>query len=72
MAFLFLLYNIINKNILTNLNYVDWLRNLQIKFVPEKNSNILDIFDPRSISNNKKTKDVYLDIIYLFCDKFRY
>ena len=53
-------------------NYVDWLRDLQIRFVPEKNSNVLDIPDLGSVSKNKKAKDVHLDIIYLFYNKFRY
>ena len=33
---------------------MDWLRNLQIKFISEKNSDILDIFDPSLVSNNEK------------------
>ena len=45
-------------------NYVDWLRNLQIRFALEKNLDVLDISDLGSISNNEKVKDVYLDIIY--------
>ena len=44
-------------------NYVNWLRNLQIRFVSEKNSDVLDILDPRLISNNKKAKDVRMAII---------
>ena len=33
---------------------MDWLRNLQIRFISEKNSDILDISDPRLVSNNEK------------------
>ena len=57
-------------NMLTDPNYEDWLRNLQIRFVPKKNSYVLDIPDPGSISNNKKAKDVHLDIICSFYGKF--
>ena len=49
---------------------MDWLRNLQIRFVSEKNSDILDISDLGMVSNNEKIKDVYMDISYLFCGKF--
>ena len=33
---------------------MDWLRNLQIRFILKKNSNVLDISDPRLVSNNEK------------------
>ena len=69
-ASLFLLHEIMNKNILIDPNYMDWLRNLQIRFISEKNSDVLDILDLRLISNNEKAKDVSMDIIYLFCGKF--
>ena len=72
MASLFLLHNIIDKNILIDLNYVDWLRNLQIRFISEKNSDVLKISDLELISYNEKAKDVHKDIICLFYDKFRY
>ena len=70
MASLFSLHNTIDKNILTDPNYVDGLRNLQARFISEKNSNVLDISDLGMVSNNEKTKDVYMDISYLFCGKF--
>ena len=70
MAFLFSLYNTIDKNMLNDFNYVDWLRNLQIRFVLEKNSDILNISDLELVSNNEKAKDVPIDIICSFCSKF--
>ena len=48
---------------------MDWLRNLQIRFILE-NSDVLDILDLEMVSNNEKVKDVLKDIIYLFCNKF--
>ena len=59
----------LHETMLIDPNYVDWLRNLQIRFVLEKNSDVLNIFDPRSVSNNEKAKDIPMDIIY---DKFGY
>ena len=41
-------------------------------FISEKNFDILDISDPRLISNNEKAKDIPMDIIYSFCGKFGY
>ena len=49
---------------------MDWLRNLQIRFVSEKNSDVLDISDLGMVSNNEKAKDVLKDIICSFCGKF--
>ena len=72
MSFLFSLHNTIDKNILTDPNYMDWFRNLQIRFISEKNSDVLDIPDLGLVSNNEKAKDVYMDISYLFCGKFRH
>ena len=72
MASLFLLHNTIDKNMLTNLNYVDWLRNLQVRFISEKNFDILKISNLGLVSYNKKAKDIYKDIIYSFCSKFEY
>ena len=72
MASLFSLLNIIDKSMLTNPNYVDWLRNLQIRFVSEKNFDILDIPNLRLVSNNEKAKDIPMDIIYSFCGKLGY
>ena len=66
MASLFSLY----ETILIDPSYVDWLRNLQIRFVSEKNSDVLDIFDLEMVSNNEKAKDVLKDIICSFYDKF--
>ena len=51
------------------MNYVDWLRNLQIRFVPEKNFDVMDIFDSDLVSD-KKVMDVLTDITY--CGKLRY
>ena len=65
MASLFSLHEIM----LTDPNYMDWLKNLQNRFVSEMNSDILDISDPRLVSNNKKAKEVPMGIIY---DKFRH
>ena len=62
----------LHETMLIDPNYVDSLRNLQIKFISEKNSDVLDIFDPRSVNNNEKAKDISLDIIYSFYGKFRY
>ena len=72
MASLFLLLNTIDKNMLTDPNYVDWLKNLQIRFTSEKNSDVLDISDLRSISNNEKAKNIHIDISCSSCDKFGY
>ena len=72
MASLFSLHNIIDKNMLTDFNYVDWLRNLQIRFVSKKNSDFLDISDLELVSNNEKAKDIHMDISYSFYDKFRH
>ena len=33
---------------------MDWLRNLQIRFISKKNFDVLDISDPRLVSNNEK------------------
>ena len=65
MASLFSLHEIM----LIDPNYVNWLRNLQNRFVLEMNLDILDISDPRLVSNNKKIKEVPMDII---CGKFGY
>ena len=62
----------LHKNMLTDPNYVDWLRNLQIRFISEKNSDVLDIPNLGMVSNNEKAIDIHKDIIYSFCDKFRY
>ena len=35
-------------------NYVDWLRNLQVRFISEKNSDVLDIPNLEMVSNNEK------------------
>ena len=43
---------------------MDWLRNLQIRFVSEKNSDVLDISDLGMVSNNEKAKDV-LKILFV-------
>ena len=51
---------------------MDWLRNLQIRFISEKNSDVLDIPDLEMVSNNEKAKDVHMDISYLFRGKFGY
>ena len=64
MASLFSLHEIMNKNMLINPNYVDWLKNLQIRSALKKNSDVLDIPNPGSISNNKKAKKISMDIIY--------
>ena len=72
MASLFLLHDTIDKNILTDPNYVDWLRNLQVRFVLEKNSDVLDISDLRMVSNNEKANNVHMNIHYLFGGKFEY
>ena len=72
MASLFLLHDTIDKNILTDPNYVDGLRNLQVRFISEKNSNVMDISDLGMVSNNEKAKDIHMDISCLFCDKFGY
>ena len=48
---------------------MDGLRNLQIKIVSEKNSDVLDISDLRLINTNKKAIDIHKDII---CHKFEY
>ena len=66
MVSLFSLHKIMNKNMLTNPNYVDWLRNLQIRFISKKNFDVLDIPDLGLVSNNEKAKDVCMDIIYSF------
>ena len=47
---------------------MDCLRNLQIRFISEKNFDVLDISDLEMVSNNEKA----MDIIYSFHDKFRY
>ena len=70
MVSLFSLHNTIDKNMLTDPNYVDGLRNLQVRFILKKNSNVLNISNLGMVSNNKKTKDVHMNISYLFCDKF--
>ena len=70
MASLFSLHNTIDKNMLTDPNYVDWLRNLQVKFVSEKHSDVLDISDLGLVSYNEKAKDIHMNIICSFCDKF--
>ena len=70
MASLFSLHNTIDKNMLIDPNYVDGLRNLQVRFISEKNSNILDIFNLEMVSNNEKAKDIHVDISCLFCGKF--
>ena len=54
----------LHETMLTDPNYVGWLRNLQIRFVSEKNLDVLDIPDPGLVSNNKMAKDVYR--YYLF------
>ena len=72
MASLFSLHEIIKKIMLIDPNYVDLLRNLQIKFISEKKSDILDISDLGSVNKNKKTKDIFMDIIYLFYSKVGY
>ena len=72
MASLFSLHNTIDKNMLTHPNYVDGLRNLQVRFISEKNSNVLDISDLGMVSNNEKAKDIHMDINYLFYDKFEH
>ena len=66
MASLFLLSNTMNKNILIDTDYVDWLRNLQDRLISEKNSNILDFSNLGMVSNNKKAIDVHEDISYSF------
>ena len=65
MTSLFSLY----ETMLIDSNYMDWLKNLQIGFVPEMNPNVLDISNFRSVSNNKKVKKVFIKII---CGKFEY
>ena len=70
MTSLFSLHNTMDKNMLTDPNYVDGLRNLQVRFISEKNSNVLDFFDLGMVSNNEKTKDVHMNISCLFCGKF--
>ena len=62
----------LHETMLTDPNYVDWLRNLQIRFTLEKNSDILDIPDLGSVNKNKKAKDIPMDIICSFCGKFRH
>ena len=37
-----------------------------------KNSDVLDISDLRLVSNNKKVKDVHMDISYSSCGKFEH
>ena len=51
---------------------MDYLRNLQIRFVSEKNSDVLDILYLGMVSNNEKAKDTHMNISYLFCGKFGY
>ena len=76
MATSFSVYDIIDENILTDPNYMDWLRNLRIRFAQEKVSYVLKISDPGSVSDNafqnKKAKDVSTDITYYFCGKLEY
>ena len=70
MASLFSLPDTIDKTLLTDLNYVNGLRNLQIRFVSEKNFDVRDVFDLEMVSNNEKIKDVHMDISCLFYGKF--
>ena len=48
---------------------MNWLKNLQVRFASEKNSDVLDIPDLGMVGNNKKAIDIHKDIIY---DKFGY
>ena len=52
----------LHETMLIDPNYVDWLRNLQIRFISEKNSDVLDIPDLGLVNNNEKAKDISLDI----------
>ena len=51
-------------------NNVDWLRNLQVRFVSKKNSDVLHFSDLEIVSNNEKAIDIHKNIIYSFCGKF--
>ena len=45
------------------------MRNLRIKFIQEKVSDVLKNPDLDSISDNKKAKNIPMDITYYFGDK---
>ena len=64
MASSFSLHHTIDENVLIDTNQVDWLRDLQIRFAQEKVSEDLEYPDAGSISNNKKAKNVPMDIIF--------
>ena len=51
------LRSILDSNILTGPNYVDWLRNLRIVLAQEKLSFILDSPDPVSIGEDASEED---------------
>ena len=68
MIFLFSPY----ETMLIDPNYVDGLRNLQVRFVLKKIFDVLDFFDLELVNYNEKAKDVHMDISCSFCDKFRY
>ena len=45
---------------------------MQVRFVDEKNFDVLNILDFGMISNNEKAIDIYKNIIHSFCNKFRH
>ena len=52
------LQEILNSNKLTDLNYVDWLRNLKIVLTQKKLFYILDVPEPQEVGDDAMEEEV--------------